>query len=131
MSFTTQEINHNLENKGIIFWALKLWSKITSNAFLSICIGVGIVALILIAMFCSGCILWDTRKFTYAKPESFYITEVSRIHLRIREFEKSIKYGKVIGGLQANVSQNVSSRKLQDNSSNRTIIELADISVDD
>ena len=75
--------------------------------------------------------MWDTRKFTYAKPETFYIAEVSRIHLRIREFEKSIKYGKVIGGLQANVSQNVSSRKLQDNSSNRTIIELADISVDD
>ena len=46
--------------------------------------------------------MWDTRKFTYAKPETFYITEVSRIHLRIREFEKSIKYGKVIGGLQAN-----------------------------
>jgi hypothetical protein len=59
------------------------------------------------------------------------VQEVSRIHLRIRELEKSMKYGKVIGGQVSGSNQNASTRKILENSSSRTIIELADISVDD
>ena len=59
------------------------------------------------------------------KPEKYYIDEVQRIYERINQFEKCLKYNKVIGGqLSSAQNSDLSQRKiLKDNTNyaSRTI----------
>jgi hypothetical protein len=60
------------------------------------------------ALVYSGCIVLDRRQYTYGLSEKYYIEEVGRIHLRIRELEKHIKKNIVIGGYPGNQGQDAS-----------------------
>ena len=127
---TTLELFHPQETIGIIFWALKLWDNIREHSVISICVTAAIIALIVFVLIRCGCILWDLRSFTYGQPENFYISEIGRIHQRLREVEKHIKYNIVIGG-QDVYSIDETIRQLNHINQSRAIIELADISVEE